>query len=420
MLLGCIADDLTGAADLADTLVRGGMRTIQTIGLPGGKLPSDFVDAIVVALKTRTIPPDEAVAQSMIAAAALRRAGAQQILFKYCSTFDSTDRGNIGPVIDALAAETGSAITVVCPAFPQNGRTVYQGHLFVGNRLLSESSMRNHPLTPMTDADLVRVLARQSRARVGLVGHACVRQGPAAIARALGALVADGIQAAIVDALDDDDLRAIGCACAQAPLISGGSGVALGLPDNFRRAGALRSRGVPDRFEIPDGSELIVAGSCSEATRAQVAHIEPGTNALRIDAARIMSGDDIVGEAVAFFRSSAPGRPMLVFSSASPGELATIQAAYDRHTVATAVELVLAEITATLVGHGARRIIVAGGETAGAVVGRLGVTTLRIGPQIEPGVPWTVSEETPPLALALKSGNFGSPAFFDKAFRMIP
>jgi 3-dehydrotetronate 4-kinase len=268
VLLGCIADDFTGATDLANTLTRRGMHTVQTIGLPRGDAPA--ADAIVVALKSRTIPAADAVAQSIAACRWLKANGARQIFFKYCSTFDSTDAGNIGPVADALLDELGAGFTIACPAFPENKRTIYLGHLFVANELLSDSSMRNHPLTPMRDANLVRVLGRQSRRPVGLVRWPEVRAGATVIRTAFARLRAAGIGHAIVDAIDDADLDAIGEACADLPLITAGSGVALGLPANFRRAGLLAT--YADAAALPEvtGPAAVLAGSCSEMTRRQV------------------------------------------------------------------------------------------------------------------------------------------------------
>ncbi|MGH6718308.1 MAG: 3-oxo-tetronate kinase [Alphaproteobacteria bacterium] len=423
LLLGCIADDLTGATDLANTLVRRGMRTALAIGVPDRAEAPEGVDAMVVALKSRTIEPDLAVAQAMAALGYLRRAGAGQIVFKICSTFDSTDRGNIGPVADALRAGLGAGFAVVCPAFPENGRTVYQGHLFVGDRLLSESSMRDHPLTPMTDADLVRVLGRQTRGKVGLVPCVDVRRGPGAIAAALGRLRAGGWAYAIVDALEDGHLIDIGAACADQALLVGGSGIALGLPDNFRRAGRL---GGDAADALPDvaGHEAIIAGSCSAATLGQIAAFARDHAAIRLDTAALARDGQVAATtAAATTARLAAARladgPVLVYASAPSAEVARTQAALGRDQAGVLIEHALAEVAAGLVAAGVRRLVVAGGETAGAVVRRLGIATLLIGPQIDPGVPWTASMAEPRLLLALKSGNFGSPDFFAKAFRML-
>jgi uncharacterized protein YgbK (DUF1537 family) len=419
LLLGCIADDLTGATDLANTLVRQGMRTVQVIGVPDAAAAPADVDAIVVALKSRTIPAAEAVRLSRAALAWLKGQGARQYLFKYCSTFDSTDAGNIGPVADALLADLSAPFTIACPAFPENGRTIYQGHLFVGRQLLSDSSMRNHPLTPMTDSDLVRVLGRQTKAKVGLVAYGAVRAGPEAIAAEFAKLRQAGISYAIVDAIDDRHLLDIGAASADLALITGGSGIALGLPENFRRQGLLRTGGVADELPRIEGAAAVIAGSASAATLAQVQEMKRRRPSFAIDALALAEGRDLVGEAIAWAKPHLAEGPVLIYASAPPAVVARIQAALGRERAGELIERALAAIAAGLVGAGVRRLVIAGGETSGAVVQQLGVQALRIGPQIDPGVPWTASLGKPTLALALKSGNFGAPDFFLKALEML-
>src|SRR6185437_11946088 len=419
MLLGAIADDFTGATDLANTLVRQGMRTVQLIGVPQGAAPRDS-DAVVVALKSRTTPAADAVAQSLAALQWLQGAGARQVLFKYCSTFDSTDAGNIGPVADALLDALGGDITVFCPAFPENGRTTYKGYLFVGDGLLSESGMRDHPLTPMRDPSLLRVLARQTPNKVGLVPYAAVKRGAAAIREALDGLGRHGVRHAVIDAIGDSDLLALGAAIADLPLITGGSGIALGLPENFRRAGLLAATRAADALEPVRGAELVLAGSCSTATLAQVAAMRRQRPAFAIDPLRLAEGEDLVGEAVAWAQGKMVEGPVLVASSAAPEAVRAAQERLGRERAGTLVETALAEIARRLVAAGARRLVVAGGETAGAVVKALGITGLRIGPQIDPGVPWTASLGEPRLALALKSGNFGADDFFLRSFTVLP
>jgi len=419
MILGCIADDFTGATDLANTLSRQGMHTIQTIGLPTGEAPD--ADAIVVALKSRTALVDEAVQQSLAACRWLRRNGARQIFFKYCSTFDSTDQGNIGPVADALLAELGADFTIACPAFPENGRSIYMGHLFVGRALLSESSMRNHPLTPMTDANLVRVLGRQSTGRVGLVGHDIVRQGAARIRTEFDRLRTEGFRHAIVDAIENADLLVIGEACHDMALVTGGSGIALGLPGNFRKAGALPD--VPHESDLPavGGYAAVIAGSCSQATQDQVATMQrAGARCLAIDARKAAEDPDAqVASVLRFARESLAQGPVLVYSTASPDIVKAVQSELGRERAGDLVERTLARIAQGLVGLGVRRLVVAGGETSGAVVQALGITQLMIGPQIAPGVPATLSLSGEKLALVLKSGNFGGPDFFREALQVL-
>jgi uncharacterized protein YgbK (DUF1537 family) len=419
LLLGCVADDLTGASDIALMLKRGGMRVVQVIGVPDGALPAD-ADAVVVALKSRTIPAAEAVAQSLAAAKALQAAGARQLVFKYCSTFDSTDQGNIGPVAEALLALTGAAITTFCPAFPANRRTVYRGHLFVGDRLLSESPMRDHPLTPMRDPDLVRVLARQTKIHVGLVDLDTVRAGAPAIAARLAALAKEGVRFAIVDAVSDADLVTLGEACTDLPLVTGGSGIALGLPQNFRRAGLLAPHADEAKMTAPPGRAAILAGSCSAATRGQVAAATAaGIPSFRLTPHALIAGTQSPASVLDWVRQQPADAPILVYSTAEPEEVTRVQENLGRERAAGLVEETLAEVARGLVASGVTRLIVAGGETSGAVVGGLGVKAIEIGPEIDPGVPWTRTRDGAPLALALKSGNFGAPDFFLKAWSLL-
>lgn len=421
MLLGCIADDFTGATDLANMLVRGGMRTVQTIGLPKPGQPID-ADAVVVALKSRTIEPKAAVAESLAACRWLRAAGAKQIFFKYCSTFDSTERGNIGPVAEALMDELGARFTIACPAFPENGRSIFRGHLFVADALLSESGMEKHPLTPMTDANLVRVLQSQSTRSVGLARYDSVAKGAAALSARFAQLQAEGIGMAIVDALSDADLRTIGQACADFDLITGGSGVAIGLPDNFVRRGLLQHTVAAATLEHPKGLSLVISGSCSRATQAQVAHWQRTRPSLRIDPLALDSGEPVVERAVQWLNEHLPQGAALVYATSSPEEVQRVQTALGVARAGHLVEQALANIAQAGIRQGVRRLVVAGGETSGAVVQSLGIARLRIGAQIDPGVPWTLAQadDAPAISLALKSGNFGTEDFFTKALAMLP
>ncbi len=417
-LLGCIADDFTGATDLASTLVNQGMRTVQLIGVPDGPAPD--ADAVVVALKSRTIPAGDAVRQSLAAFAWLRDAGCRQFFFKYCSTFDSTDEGNIGPVADALVDALGCGFALACPAFPANGRSVFQGHLFVGAALLNESGMQNHPLTPMRDANLVRVLSRQTDGTVGLVPHATVAQGGDAIRRAMGALKEQGRRYAIVDAIDDADLVAIGAAAAGHALVTGGSGVAIGLPANFHAAGSLPETADPGALPDVTGPGAIIAGSCSRATLFQVAAARDHLPTLELDPLATPNAAELSAQALAWAADRIGVTPLLIAASAPPDRVAALQARLGRDAAGTLIETALADIAAGLVAAGVRRLVVAGGETSGAVVQRLGVQRLRIGKDIDPGVPWTYAEGSgPPLLLALKSGNFGGRNFFTGAFEAL-
>lgn len=420
LLLGCIADDFTGATDLAGMLVRAGMRTVQMIGVPQGPLPGD-VDAVVIALKSRTTPPQDAVRESLAALDWLRDAGCHQFYFKYCSTFDSTDRGNIGPVTDALMDALGTDFTIACPAFPENKRTIFKGYLFVGDELLSESGMRNHPLTPMTDANLVRVLQKQTSRKVGLVGHEVVARGATAITAHIAALKRDGVQIAIVDAVSNEDLMRIGAALADMPLVTAGSGIALGLPQNFRSAGLLAEGAVAGALNVPQGLRAVISGSCSVATNAQVAHfIASGRPAFAIDPLRLAEGEDLVGMALDWAAPLLPEGPPLIYATAAPDAVKAVQARLGVERAGLLVEEALAAIARGMAARGVRQMLVAGGETSGAVVQALGVSGLHIGPQIDPGVPWTTTLGDTPMALALKSGNFGSVDFFTKAWSVLP
>jgi uncharacterized protein YgbK (DUF1537 family) len=413
-ILGVIADDFTGATDIAGMLVKGGMRTIQTIGVPAqGAIPDD-VDAVVVALKSRSIPAADAVTQSLSALGALKAAGCVRFFFKYCSTFDSTDAGNIGPVGDALLDALKAPQAIYCPAFPENGRTIFHGYLFVGDVLLSESHMRHHPLTPMTDANLVRVLARQTPRKVGLVAFKQVQAGSASLRTALDALAADSVRHVVVDAVGDADLTIIGEAVGDDLLVTGGSGVALGLPAAYRRRGLLPHKA--DAAALPSiaGAAAVLAGSCSAATLGQIAAFKGPHLHLDTDAA--CRGEPVAEAALAWARPKLGDAPILLSASDAPEAVKALQAKYGVEKSSQAIERAMAALAEGLVSAGVRRLVVAGGETSGAVVGALGVTALRIGPEIDPGVPWTASIGSKPLLLALKSGNFGAPDFFTKAF----
>ncbi len=422
VLLGCIADDFTGGTDLAGMLVKAGMRTVQLIGVPAGPLPFDAegVDAVVIALKSRTSPVDEAVDESLAALRWLQQAGCRQFYFKYCSTFDSTPRGNIGPVAEALMKALDTNFTIACPAFPANGRTIYKGYLFVGNELLSESGMRNHPLTPMTDPSLVRVLQQQVSGKVGLADYAVVEQGADAIGARFTALREQGCNFAVVDAVSNRDLEAIGAACADLPLVTGGSGIALGLPENFRRRGLLARLDAADALPATGGSRAVISGSCSQATQRQVALMREQAPAFHVDPLALARGEDVVAAALAWASGHVGQAPLLIFATATPETVKAVQAQLGVERAGSMVEEALAAIAQGLVELGVGQLIVAGGETSGAVVKALGVSGLRIGPEIDPGVPWTTAlqekREGPPLALALKSGNFGSEDFFLKAW----
>ena len=411
MILGVIADDFTGATDVASMLVRQGLQAVVCMDLDAAQPPE--ADAVVVALKSRTAPVQQAIDDSLAALRWLQKGTPRQIYFKYCSTFDSTPRGNIGPVAEALLDALDASFAVACPALPENGRTVFQGHLFVGEQLLSESGMRHHPLTPMTDANLVRVLQAQCRGRVGVAPHAVVRQGAAALADHFERLASQGHRLAVVDAVDASALDHLAAACADHALVTAGSGLALALPAAYARRGWCEPR--VDAAPLPPagGRAAIVSGSCSLATNAQVAHWRAtGRPAWRLDPAGLAAGLDPLPQMLAWVEGQGDA-PVLVHATSSPEEVRTSQALLGPDAGAR-IEQCLARIAAALVDAGVTRLVVAGGETSGAVTQALGVSQLRIGGTIDPGVPWTRVEGRS-LWLALKSGNFGTDDFFSKA-----
>jgi len=427
LLFGSVADDFTGASDLADTLVASGLNTILLIGLPeGGQLPAEAADAeaVVFALKTRSIQASEAVRQSLAAARCLRSAGCRNLYFKYCSTFDSTDAGNIGPVADALLDEVGGDFTIFCPAFPKVGRKIFNGYLFVGPVLLSESGMQNHPLTPMTDPNLVRVLQGQTQHEVGLIGFDAVSRGASAIRAKMQKLRGQSVRYAIVDAVCEDDLAAIGAAALDEGLLltTGGSGLGGGLALNLRNPTDAAAERTAKRFPRVHGPAAIIAGSCSRATLGQIEHfVKADKPFFRVEIGSLLAGKErVVAQALAWAKPRLGSEPLLIAASESPTAVAQHQQAHGREHVGHLIESALAQIAQGLVSAGVRRLILAGGETSSAAVERLGVRALRIGPTIDPGVPWTFTLSRDPLALALKSGNFGAPDFFTSALNKLP
>ena len=414
LLLGAIADDFTGATDLANNLVRAGMRTVQTIGVPGGHGVAE-ADAVVVALKSRTAPVAEAVADSLAACRWLRERGAAQIYFKVCSTFDSTPAGNIGPVAEALMDELSAAFAIVTPAFPENGRTVFKGHLFVGDVLLSDSPMRHHPLTPMTDANLVRVLQAQCRRRVGLIDRAVVARGEAAVRERMAALQREGMSLAIADAIADDDLQVLARAASALELVVAGSGLAIGIPVLHGLAPSVQAA----RLAAPRGARAAVSGSCSAATQAQLGDfIARAGAAFAVDPLRLAAGEDVAAQALAWARPRLGDAPVLVYATADAATVRNVQSVLGAAQAGALVEACLARVAQGLVSAGVCQLVVAGGETSGACVQALGIERLRIGPQIDPGVPWCHAEAQA-LHIALKSGNFGGADFFTRAFEVI-
>lgn len=416
--LGCIADDYTGASDLANTLTRAGLRTVQTIGVPADDLALPEVDAVVVSLKSRSIEAGIAVERSRAAEKWLRGRGADHVLFKICSTFDSTDKGNIGPVMDALREDSGDRIVLVTPAFPQTERTVYQGNLFVGSVPLNESPLKDHPLNPMHDSNLVRVLARQSRTRIGLVDLATVTRGTNAVRKRLADLAGQGFGAAIIDAVFDQDLATIGAVAREHKVSVGASGIGLGLA----RAIAATSLGTAVTSDAPVGGPAVcLAGSCSQATLGQIASAEKVMPVLHLDPDQVVKGKDEARRALAWARERLGSGPVLIASSAAPKEVAALQARHGRDAAGAAIEQAMADIAEGLVQSGVHRLVVAGGETSGAVVDRLKIPGFLVGPEIAAGVPVlrAVGAKKGAMLLALKSGNFGGPDFFSEALGLM-
>lgn len=415
MLLGCIADDFTGASDLANALARQGMETLLFAGVPAGAGPR--CEAGVVALKTRSIDPADAVKQSLEALRWLQRHGCEQFFFKYCSTFNSTPKGNIGPVAEALLEALDAPSAVVCPAFPATGRTLFHGHLFVGDRLLSELGMETHPLNPMTDADIRRWLRRQTRGEIGWIPFETVQGGPAALRSALVAEERAGRRLVVVDAVTEDDLRSIGAALGGSLLVTGGSGLALGLPENFRRAGRISE--TKASFVGLKGPCVALSGSCSNASRAQVAEYLRNHPGFLVDPVALIEGRLCVADGRSFAIEKLDAAP-IIHSTADPLDVARAQSLFGRERVSAAIEAFFAGLAAALADDGVTRLVVGGGETSGAVVGALGLARLAVGPEIAPGVPaLSARRNGRDLRLALKSGNFGGAEFFEDALRVL-
>ncbi|RFB88508.1 serine kinase [Rhizobium leguminosarum bv. trifolii] len=423
ILLGSIADDYTGASDLANTLTKNGLSTVQTVGIPDPSLALPDVDAVVVSLKIRSVPATDAVTAATSAERWLRRRGASHVLYKICSTFDSTDAGNIGPVTEALSHAAGGGIVLVTPAFPETGRTVYLGHLFVGGQPLNESPLKDHPLNPMHDANLVRVLARQSHGAVGLIDLTAIAAGPGAVKTRLKALRAAGVSAAVADAIFERDLETLGEIALETPVSTGASGLGLGLARALVRSGRISPDGTApaDAIRPVGGLSAIVAGSCSKATLRQLDVAERSMPVLRLDPERLLAGPDEIAAAISWAGERIAAGPVVVAASAAPETVNRLQSLYGREASGHAIETATSIIAAELVARGVRRLVVAGGETSGAAVDRLAIPAFLIGPEIAAGVPVlrTVSNAQGDMLLALKSGNFGGEDFFAAALAMM-
>ncbi len=418
ILLGAIADDFTGATDLANTLVRNGIMAIQVIGVPAPDVNIGDAQAVVIALKSRTSAVEQAVSDSLAALQWLMDQGAGQVIFKYCSTFDSTSDGNIGPVGNALSEALATDFAIVCPAFPKTGRTVYQGHLFVGKQLLSESPMKDHPLTPMRDSYIPRLMAQQSQRSCGLIPLALLRSGPQSLRRAMLELQVKGHRYGVVDVIDDTDLEILGAALVDQKLVTGSSAVAQALATNFIEQGGNPAP-YPDAFVVGTGRALVLAGSCSEATRQQIERARLLWPSYKVEVDALAAGTDLASDLYDWAMIQDDALPVLIYASSEPAEIAQIQHRYGVEDSGAMVEKLMGELSVRLVDAGFNRIIVAGGETSAAVVSTLGIRSLHIGPEIAPGVPWTQSIANTRISLALKSGNFGNEDFFSEAFEVL-
>jgi 3-dehydrotetronate 4-kinase len=421
LILGVIADDFTGATDIGGMLVRGGMRVVQTVGTPSPELMAAIdADAVIIALKSRSIAADEAVQQSLEACRVLRDHGAQCIYFKYCSTFDSTPEGNIGPVAEALADYLGATFIPYVPSLPENGRSIFHGHMFVFDKLLNESPMRNHPLNPMTDSNLVRWLDQQTRDGVDLLPLSVIEKGAAAVTAHCDTLADGGQRHIIADTVRDANFAVMAEAFVDCPLITGGSGLATALA---RLHGGTTG---PDDARIltpAKGRKLILAGSASAMTLVQIDDfIAKGGPAKRLEPRELAKDAGLVKVAIDWAGAQSADRPILIYGSGTPEQVRASQAELGREKAGEILERALSDIAVALhddSNHPARQMIVAGGETSGAVVAALGVKALRIGPEIGPGVPWTEAQDEHGGTLghlALKSGNFGAADFFTRAF----
>ncbi|TDT78071.1 uncharacterized protein YgbK (DUF1537 family) [Litoreibacter halocynthiae] len=412
-VLGCIADDFTGATDLAGLLARSGVKVNLHMGVPDAP-PTDTAAFEVIALKCRTEPAPDAVAECLRALDWLKAAGAERFFWKYCSTFDSTADGNIGPVAEALMDKLGAEQTIYCPAFPENGRSIFMGNLFVGEQPLAESPMKDHPLTPMRDSNLMRLLEPQVTRPVGLANRLVVEKGADALRDRLAELRAEGVAHVVVDAVSDSDLRVISEACRDMVLLTGGSAVAMALPELYLKDGTLKADA--PRMQAPQLAQgaIVLSGSCSAMTRAQVAAYLEQAEGFRLDPLDLAQNG--AGAALAWLEKQPLDSAKIIYATAEP---ASVKTAQDKLGVAKAgnvVEEALAALAVKARDLGVRRFVVAGGETSGAVTKALGVTQLTIGAEIAPGVPWCfATSDGHDIAVTLKSGNFGAESFFADA-----
>ncbi|NDR58398.1 3-oxo-tetronate kinase [Aliiruegeria sabulilitoris] len=419
VVLGCIADDFTGATDLAGLLARSGVKVSLRMGVPEEAPEEADVAAFeVIALKCRTAPVAEAVAETRAALDWLRRAGAERFFWKYCSTFDSTAEGNIGPVAEALMAEIGADQTIYCPAFPENGRAIFMGNLFVGELPLAESPMKDHPLTPMRDSNLMRLIEPQVKGKVGLANRLTVARGTEALKARMEELKAEGVAHVVVDAVADEDLGIIAEACHEMKLMTGGSAVAMPLPGIYLREGAITEAAKREAAPQVGKGSIVFSGSCSAMTRAQVADYLPKAVGYKLDPLDLAANGPQAARD--WLAAQDLETPKIIYATAEPEDVAKVQAELGVAEAGELVESALAQLAQDALAQGVRRFVVAGGETSGAVTKALGVTAMEIDAEIAPGVPWTWCRSgDAQIAMTLKSGNFGAVSFFTDAFEKL-
>ena len=421
MKLGIIGDDFTGSSDIANNLKKSGMQVSMYAGIPTllpSEIKKELTDAAVIALKTRTIPIEEAISESLKALSWLKDCGCEQFIFKYCSTFDSTKKGNIGPVTDAIMKELNTDFTIACPSFPDAGRTVYFGHMFVNGKPLNESGMENHPLTPMTDHNLVRWLNYQTKDNVGLIDFQTISKGANSVKERIQTLKTDGYKYAIVDTIKNDDFDIICNGVKDLPFLTGGSGIALGLPKIYKDRGLLSA----SNFEIPknNSNAIILSGSCSVATINQINIYKENNPSLYVSPDEVINNEDLVEKVFSWIKDNETLSP-LIYSSSDTKTVTEKQKQYGQEILANKIENFFELLSKKLVKDNFGTFISAGGETSGAVIKGLGVQELKIGEEISHGVPalWSPhSNGNKPISVTLKSGNFGQTDFFERALKV--
>jgi len=415
---GAIADDFTGATDLASLLARSGVPVSLRVGIPEGP-PKRTAPLEIIALKCRTAPVGEAVAAALAAFEWLRQAGAQRFFWKYCSTFDSTPQGNIGPVAEALMKALKADQTIYCPAFPENGRSIFMGNLFVGEQPLAESPMKDHPLTPMRDSNLLRLLQPQVKSPVGLANRHVVAAGSEQLEHRLQELRKAGVAHVVTDAVANADLATIAEACRDMPLLTGGSAIAMPLPELWIKQGFVTQSETTSEDQPEAGSAIVLSGSCSSMTNRQVASfIAKGHPGFKLDPLALAQGG--VEEVFEWLSDQTADASPIIYATAAPEDVRAAQAKLGTARAGAIVEATLAACAVKARDRGFRRFVVAGGETSGAVTKALEIRRLTIGKEIAPGVPWCFAQtDGRPVAITLKSGNFGAENFFTEAFERL-